>query len=309
MGRAFNTIIAELSKQPQLHLPDASKPFVIFTDASDVAKGPMLEQDGHPIAFDSSSLNKHEKNYDLRQKELLAIVRACRRWRHYLACVPVTVYTDHRTLTTFLDNHDLTDTTGRLCRWQEFCPMLTSPSSTNLTRTTRQRMRSADSHRSRSQWQPRQQRPQRSGTCRPRSWMRFAPLTPRTLTSKTSSNHLTTGATPPPLRALRVSLPYYQLHDGLLYRKSAANDAMLLYLPDCDARTVILTHIHATELCHLAAAATLHRVAGRFYVPRASKVVHALCRRCPECIASKSLNFTYGPLQPLPAPNAPFSAM
>ena len=183
MGRAFNTIIAELSKQPQLHLPDASKPFVIFTDASDVAKGPMLEQDGHPIAFDSSSLNKHEKNYDLRQKELLAIVRACRRWRHYLACVPVTVYTDHRTLTTFLDNHDLTDTTGRLCRWQEFCPKLTSPSSTTLTRTTRQRMRSADSHRSRSQWQPRQQRPQRSGTCRPRSWMRFAPLTPRTLTS------------------------------------------------------------------------------------------------------------------------------
>ena len=84
---------------------------------------------------------------------------------------------------------------------------------------------------------------------------------------------------------------------------------MLLCLPDCDARTVILTHVHATELCHLAAAATLHRVAGRFYVPRASKVVHALCRRCPECIASKSLNFTYGPLQPLPAPSAPFAAM
>ena len=81
---------------------------VIETDASDFAGGCILSKylgkQLHPVAFHSRKLNDAERNYEIHDKELLAILEAFREWKHYLlgADEPVTVYTDHQNLEYFL---------------------------------------------------------------------------------------------------------------------------------------------------------------------------------------------------------------
>ena len=81
---------------------------VIETDASDFALGAILSQylgkRLHLVAFHSRKLNDAERNYEIHDKELLAILDAFKEWKHYLlgADEPVTVYTDHQNLQYFL---------------------------------------------------------------------------------------------------------------------------------------------------------------------------------------------------------------
>jgi len=81
---------------------------VIETDASDFALGCILSQYLgkllHPVACHSGKLNDAERNYEIHDKELLAILEAFREWKHCLlgADEPVTVYTDHQHLQYFL---------------------------------------------------------------------------------------------------------------------------------------------------------------------------------------------------------------
>ena len=66
---------------PVLHLPDFAKPFAIATDASKYASGAILLQtdtngDWHPCSYLSQSFIPAECNYDIYDRELLAIIRA-----------------------------------------------------------------------------------------------------------------------------------------------------------------------------------------------------------------------------------------
>jgi len=81
---------------------------VVETDASDYALGCILSQYHgkrlHPVAFHSCKLSPAERNYDIHDKALLAIVVTFMEWGHYLEGTekPVTVYTDHQNLQYFL---------------------------------------------------------------------------------------------------------------------------------------------------------------------------------------------------------------
>jgi hypothetical protein len=50
----------------------------------------------HPIAYYSKSLSVMERNYEIHDKEMLAIIRALEDWRHFLEGV-VTVSFAHFT--------------------------------------------------------------------------------------------------------------------------------------------------------------------------------------------------------------------
>ena len=95
---------------------------MVETDASDYALGCILSQFPgkrlHPVAFHSRKLSPAERNYDIHDKELLAIVVAFMEWRHYLAGTekPVTVYTDHQNLQYFLTTKVWTH---RQIRWAQ----------------------------------------------------------------------------------------------------------------------------------------------------------------------------------------------
>jgi hypothetical protein len=62
-------------------------------------------------------LKAAEKNYPIHEKELLAIIRALKKWRADLLGLPIYIYTDHKTLENFNTQKDLS--CCQLC-WQEF---------------------------------------------------------------------------------------------------------------------------------------------------------------------------------------------
>ena len=57
-----------------LILPDLSKNFSIYCDASHLGLGCVLMQEGRVVAYASRQLRKHELNYPTRDLELAAVV-------------------------------------------------------------------------------------------------------------------------------------------------------------------------------------------------------------------------------------------
>ena len=119
---AFQAIKQSLQSAPVLLLPNSKFPFILHTDASDFATGAVLQQDQgqglQPIAFMSHKMLPAETRYATHEKELLAIVHACRDWRHYLHGNPFTIriYTDHNSLQYIKTQPSVT---ARQARWQE----------------------------------------------------------------------------------------------------------------------------------------------------------------------------------------------
>ena len=80
---------------------------MVEMDASDFSlRCVLLQYQGkrlHPVAFHSPKLNSAERNYEIDDKELLAIMEAFKEWKRYLwgEEEPVTVYTDHQYLQFF----------------------------------------------------------------------------------------------------------------------------------------------------------------------------------------------------------------
>ena len=84
-----------------LALPDISKDFVVYCDASRQGLGCVLMQDGRVIAYASRQLKEHENRYPTHDLELAAVVHALKIWRHYLIGNKCDIYTDHKSLKYF----------------------------------------------------------------------------------------------------------------------------------------------------------------------------------------------------------------
>jgi hypothetical protein len=87
--KAFKELRSRVTSEPVLAQPQLDQQFKVEVDASGFAFGAVLSQkkDGkkHPIAFYSATATEAERNYDIYDLELLAIVKACRHWQPYLA--------------------------------------------------------------------------------------------------------------------------------------------------------------------------------------------------------------------------------
>ncbi|WVZ76148.1 LOW QUALITY PROTEIN: hypothetical protein U9M48_024146, partial [Paspalum notatum var. saurae] len=95
---AFGTLKKLLTLAPVLAQPDITKLFDVYCDASGSGLGCVLMQEGRMIAYASSQLRKHEVNYPTHDLELLAVVYALKKWRHYLLGNTCHIYTDHKSL-------------------------------------------------------------------------------------------------------------------------------------------------------------------------------------------------------------------
>ena len=107
---AFLALKAAMAGAPVLAIPftgpDAE--FDLFTDASRVGVGAVLEQDSHPVCFESRKLSVHEVNYPVHDLELLAVIHALKVFRHYLeGCKHFVLYTDHHSLQYFFRQKEL----------------------------------------------------------------------------------------------------------------------------------------------------------------------------------------------------------
>ena len=116
---AINQLKNKLSKATLL-APDFKKPFVIETDASDLAIGATLNQDGRPVAFISRSLSKTERRQSIVEREATAIIEAVRRWRTMLSAVPhFTIITDQKPVSfIFSKSHPSRIKSDKLARWR-----------------------------------------------------------------------------------------------------------------------------------------------------------------------------------------------
>ena len=100
---AFNELKKAMSPTPVLAWPDFSKPFVLETDASSKAIGAVLMQQGHPIAFMSQALGPQNQSLSIYEKELLSLISAVTKWRHYLLGHHFIIKTDHYSLRFLLE--------------------------------------------------------------------------------------------------------------------------------------------------------------------------------------------------------------
>ena len=82
----FRELRSQIMSAPVLTLPNDKQPFRVKADSLDFTSGGVLlqlsEEDKkwHPIAFLSKSLTSMQRNYEVHDKELLAIIQCLQQW-------------------------------------------------------------------------------------------------------------------------------------------------------------------------------------------------------------------------------------
>ncbi|KAI0993806.1 hypothetical protein K3495_g14378, partial [Podosphaera aphanis] len=120
---AFDKLKSLFVTAPVLALWDACRSTILETDASGWATGGCLLQrkpggELQPIAYHSKKLSPAECNYDIHDKELLAIIRCLNEWRSELLGLkdPFLILTDHKNLKYFMSSRRLSE---RQVRWSQ----------------------------------------------------------------------------------------------------------------------------------------------------------------------------------------------
>jgi len=119
--QAFDKLKRIFTMRPVLAAPDLDKEFRVEADASNYTTRGVLSMKcsdnlWRPVAFISKSLSDTERNYEIHNKEMLAVVRYLEAWRHFLegTTTKFKVWTDHKNLEYFMKVQKLN---RRQARW------------------------------------------------------------------------------------------------------------------------------------------------------------------------------------------------
>lgn len=94
----FNHLKELLSSRPVLQFYDEEKEIRLSVDSSKDGMGAVIFQNGGPVAYASKALTETQQRYAQIEKELLAIVFGCHRFKQYIYGKKVVVETDHKPL-------------------------------------------------------------------------------------------------------------------------------------------------------------------------------------------------------------------
>ena len=128
--KAFKTLKSKMCSAPVLKQPNFARKFYLQTDTSAYGIGAVLSQEGeletpsltkcskptlHPIAYYLATFTPTERNYDIYERELLAVMKALAHWRQYLGWTkePFTIMTDHANLQYWKSPKNLNQRTAR----------------------------------------------------------------------------------------------------------------------------------------------------------------------------------------------------
>ena len=122
---SFEEIKSRLVEAPIMAKPDWNKEFEIICDASDYAMGAVLGQKAdkmfRAIYYSSKTFNEAKENYSTIEKEMLAMVFACEKFRPYILGSHVIIHMDHAAIKYLMAKKEAKP---RLIRWvlllQEF---------------------------------------------------------------------------------------------------------------------------------------------------------------------------------------------
>ncbi|XP_039035703.1 uncharacterized protein LOC120172275 [Hibiscus syriacus] len=86
--KAFENMKEAMVSALDLVLPDYTKFFEVYTDASGVSIGGVLIQEGHLIAYESQKFNETERKYSVHDNEMIVVVYCLWTWQNFFL-VPV----------------------------------------------------------------------------------------------------------------------------------------------------------------------------------------------------------------------------
>lgn len=286
---------------------------IIETDSSDYAISAILSQYHgkvlRPVAFMSRKMNPAERNYEIHDKELLAIVAAVKLWRHYLEGLraPFVIYTDHQALQYFATSKTLT---RRQARWSEiinhhkykvkYIPGKQNGKPDALSR----RPDLAEGGRASCEEPIQLLRPLEISATRSQTSEAVSQIKlylRRDPTTTDIIEQLENRDDAPP-----ENLEDYELKDNILYFKS------LVYIPDYEPlKVTLLQQAHdAKESGHPGVEKTVELLTRDVWFPRLRQFVKEYIQSCDACQRNKSSRHKpYGFLEPLPIPTAPWKSL
>ena len=95
----FDEIKSRLVTAPIMLTPDWNNDYEIMCDASDYAMGDVLGQRTEKIFkviyYARKTFNEAQENYSTREKEMLAMVFACEKFKAYILGSHIIIHTDH----------------------------------------------------------------------------------------------------------------------------------------------------------------------------------------------------------------------
>lgn len=291
--KALETLKTAFTTAPVLRLFRPELPIKVTTDASEFGIGATLEQKfedkrWHPIAFESRKLNPAERNYPIREKELLSIRHALLTWRLYLEDSPgFDVFTDHHSLQYFLTQKHLNK---RIAQWQqELCnfnfKICYIPGSSNQVPDALSR------------------RPDYLNAIS----MPISPLLDEIKQETPNHGLYQLLQNPPssPTLSERNRMRGLTISDGLVRK-----DQRIL-VPTEHLQIQVLKESHDNPLGgHFGQDKTLELLRRSFFWPDMDKQVAAYIRSCDLCQRTKpSTHQPYGLLQPLPIPDNPWESV
>jgi hypothetical protein len=332
VDEAFVWLKTMFTTAPILRHFDPDLPVTLHADSSGAALSGIISQphDGnlHPVAFWSRKCLPAECNYDIHDREMLAIVESMKHWRHYLegAKFPVQILSDHKNLEVFMTTKILN---RRQARWAEFLAgydfvLGHIPGAKNP----------ADGPSRRPDYMENVEIP--SGALIPRSALRMlypdgddssaSASSLQTLTLEAYWNRVGVHANTTPKASLRdrfvsalekdpfvaelrqtTPLPApWSWHDRLLLHDN------LVYVPQDAALRVELMQTHHDDPLagHFGEAKTLELLSRNYYFPGMRSFVKRYVSSCDLCSRGKTPRHKkHGELAPLPVPSGPWKGI
>lgn len=290
---SFRKLINATTTAPTLILPDPKLPYVITADACGFGVGACLMQDHgkglQPIAFLSKKLTAAELKYQNHERELLALYRTLKEWRHYLYGSHFTLKTDHRNLVWLMTQKHLS---ARQMHWlqyfQDFGGVIPIEHVAGRLNGVADGLSRRPDHRSQTIATL-----QQSVTCQPENLP--AQIAEASLEDSQTKDILLHPQT----------YPQFTVQAGLIYWKRSR-----VYVPSTKGlRTKILYECHDAPLGgHLGTAKTIRAVTQKFFWPGMQEDIMQYVRSCDACQRNKpSHQVPAGLLQPLPVPDEPWS--
>ena len=311
---AFQQLKSAFQSAPVLAHFDPDHQIIIETDASDFAIGTILSQlqpadnDIHPIAFHSRTMAPAERNYDIYDKELLAIVESFQHWRHYLegARHRIEVFSDHENLQYFLEKRHLN---RRQARWAEFL----GPFDFHVNHRAGRLAQKVDVLTRRRDVYPRNsdnpnlQAHHLQSLLQPKHLLANLILD-STVIHEQINQGLHTDPTTPTTPAASNTLDASNTHTDQRFTTNEHGQVLFadrLFVPDTDNLRLLITQSHHDHALagHPGIKKTIQLIKRRFNWPGLDKFVTDFVKSCPDCRRAKAIRHKpFSPLRFLPIP-------
>lgn len=314
---AFDKLKAAFTTAPILAHFDPALPTIVETDASDYAVAAIISQisaeDGelHPVAFHSRTMAPAEANYDIFDKELLAIWDAFSHWRCYLegAAHKIQVFTDHKNLEYFATTKVLN---RRQARWSEGLSMydyVICYRSGKLGGKPDALTRRSDVYPKTGDGDYASANPQNvHALFRPGQLLSSVLIDSAVLSGQVKGGLESDSWAEERIRELRGGKedPHWSMDGGFLLHDGS------IYVPDTNDLRLLITQMHHDHHLsgHPGIRKTVQSIRRRYWWPNLKAFVSNYIASCPSCKRAKtSRHKPYGPLRFLPVPERPWHSI